>query len=338
MTTQKERIYGCLLGVAAGDAMGMPTSLMSPGSIRKTFVDYVEDFLPAPKGHVIHDKMVAGQVTDDTQLTLLLADALIERGHIDPQDVARRLLKWAEDMGAFDNMLVGPSSLRALHLIRAGVPIEKSGITGDTNGASMRIAPVGIYGQGDLEKTVDAVAAACMPTHYTNIAIAGASAVAMIIGRGIQGENDLDELVGLAMQAVDLGMTRGTTWFGASIKSRTALAIEIASRSKDKLVVMRDLYETIGAGVATTETVPVCLGMLKFANGQPVEAIRMATNLGGDCDTTASIVGGMCGAIAGVGAFPNEWIDKLEEVNDLHLEEYADKLAETVAKGRGGNG
>jgi ADP-ribosylglycohydrolase len=196
----------------------------------------------------------------------------------------------------------------------------------------MRIAPVGIYGNGELEKTVDAVAAACMPTHYTNIAIAGASAVAMVIGRGIHGENDLDELVECAMQAVDLGMTRGTTWFGASIKSRTALALEIVSRSEDKLEVMRDLYETIGAGVATTETVPVCLAMLKFAKGQPVEAIRMAANLGGDCDTTASIVGGMCGAIAGVSAFPSQWIDKLEEVNNLHLQEYAGKLEEIVAR------
>jgi ADP-ribosylglycohydrolase len=331
MTSLKEHIYGCLVGVAAGDAMGMPTSLMSPASIKETFVDYVEDFLPAPEGHVIHDKMVAGQVTDDTQQTLLLADSIIERGHVDPRDIARRLLKWAEDMGAFESLLVGPSSLRALHLIRSGVPVERSGITGDTNGASMRIAPVGIYGRGELERTVDAVANACMATHYTNIAIAGASAVAMVIGCGIHGTSDVDELMGRAMEAVKLGMKRGTSWYGASVRSRTKLALEIVNRTRDKDQVMRDLYETVGAGVATTETVPVCLAILKFADGQPVDAIRMATNLGGDCDTTASIVGGMCGAIAGIDAFPLEWIEKLEEVNDLHLEDYADKLAHAVS-------
>ena len=335
MTSLKEHIYGCLVGVAAGDAMGMPTSLMSPGSIKATFADYVEDFLPAPKGHVIHDKMVAGQVTDDTQQTLLIADSIIDTGGVDPKDIARRLLKWAEDIGAFDSLLVGPSSLRALHLMRAGVPIERSGITGDTNGACMRIAPVGVYGNGELEKTVDAVANACMATHYTNIAIAGASAVAMVIGCANRGMNDVDELIGRAMEAVDLGMKRGTVWYGASVRSRTQLALEIVNRSRDKDRIMRELYETIGAGVATTETVPVCLAILKFANGQPVDAIRMAVNLGGDCDTTASIVGGMCGAIAGVRAFPSQWIDKLEEVNSLHLEGYADKLAETVAKGGG---
>lgn len=334
MTSLKERIHGCLVGVAAGDAMGMPTSLMSPESIRATFDGEVEDFLPAPEGHVIHDGMVAGQITDDTQQTLLLADALIERGAVDSRDIADRLLKWAEDMGAFDSMLMGPSSLRALHSIRSGAPIEKSGVAGDTNGATMRIAPVGVYGNGELEKTVDAVAAACMPTHYTNIAIAGASAVAMIIGGGIRGVNDLDELLGTALQAVDLGMTKGNTWFGASIRTRTELALEIAGRSRDEPQVRTDLYEAIGAGVATTETVPVCLGMLRFANGRPVDAIRMAANLGGDCDTTASIVGGMCGAIAGISAFPSEWVDLLEEVNNLELEKYASKLAGIVADGR----
>ena len=54
-STLKDHIYGCLVGVAAGDAMGMPTSLMSRKAIRDTFPDYIEDFLPAPEGHVIHN-------------------------------------------------------------------------------------------------------------------------------------------------------------------------------------------------------------------------------------------------------------------------------------------
>lgn len=332
MTTLVERIHGCLMGVAAGDALGMPTSLMSPEAIRETFGGYVERFLPAPEGHVIHDGMVAGEVTDDTQQTLLLADALLERGEIDPRDVADRLLGWAEAMGAFDSMLVGPSSLRALHAIRSGAPVETSGVAGDTNGATMRVAPVGIWGRGEFTRTVDAVEAACMPTHFTNIAIAGASAVAMVVGSGIAGVTATDELIGRALEAVELGMTRGNRWFGASIRSRTELAVEIAGRSRDEARVRTNLYEAIGAGVATTETVPVCLGMLEFTGGRPVDAIRMAANLGGDCDTTASIVGGMCGAISGIGAFPAEWIETVESVNGLGLERYASELARLLER------
>ena len=334
MSSIKEHIYGCLVGVAAGDAMGMPTSLMSREAIKETFGEYIEEFLPAPDGHVIHDRMVAGQITDDTQHTLLIADSIIQKGRVDPHDIADRLMKWAEEMGAFEGLIVGPSSLRALHRLRQGVPIEESGVTGDTNGASMRVSTVGIYGCGDIEKTVDAVAAACMPTHNTNIAIAGASAVAMVIGCGIAGDipsGGVDDLISRALEAAERGSHKGRAWYGASIVKRTKRAIEIVERSTDRDAIMEELYDVVGAGVATTETVPVCLAMLKLANGEPVDAIRLATNLGGDCDTTASIVGGMCGAITGVNAFPAKWVDKLEEVNGLHLEDYAEKLTQVVS-------
>lgn len=331
--TLKNRIYGCLVGVAAGDAMGMPTSLMSRQAIRETFPDYIRDFLPAPEGHVIHDGMLAGQITDDTQHTLLIADSVVEKRRVDAHDIAARLMAWAEAMGAFESLIVGPSSLRALHRLRSGVPIEEAGVTGDTNGACMRISPAGIYGHGDLERTVDAVAAACMPTHNTNIAIAGASAVAIVIGSGVSGVTEVDELIGRALEAAETGSRKGRAWYGASIVRRTERALRIVAGSSDRTAVMDDLYDIVGAGVAMTETVPVCLAMLKLADGDPVEAIGLATNLGGDCDTTASIVGAMCGAIAGIEAFPQEWIDKLEGVNDLHLEDYAEKLASVVSDG-----
>ncbi len=333
MGALKDHIYGCLVGVAAGDAMGMPTSLMSRQAIREMFPNYIEDFLPAPEGHVIHDGMAAGQITDDTQHTLLIADSILEKRRVDPHDIAARLMAWAEAMGAFESLIVGPSSLRALHRLRSGIPIEEAGVTGDTNGACMRISPAGIYGRGDLEKTVDAVAAACTPTHNTNIAIAGASAVAIVIGSGINGVTEVDELIGRALEAAETGARRGRAWYGASIVRRTERALEIVTGSSDRTAVMDDLYDIVGAGVAMTETVPVCLAMLKLADGDPVDAIGLATNLGGDCDTTASIVGGMCGAIAGIEAFPQAWIDKLEDVNDLRLEDYAEKLTSLVLSG-----
>jgi len=329
----KDRIHGCLIGVAAGDAMGMPTSLMSPTAIRQTFPGYIEGFLPAPDGHVIHDGMVAGQITDDTQHTLLLADSILRSGQVDPHDIAASLMAWAEAMGAFESLIVGPSSLRALHRLRSGVPIEEAGVTGDTNGACMRISPVGIYGRGELERTVEAVANACMPTHNTDIAISGASAIAVVIGSAIQGLTAVDALVGRGLQAAELGARKGRPWYGASIVRRTEQALAIVARAPDRSAAMADLYELVGAGVATTETVPVCLAMLKLAAGDPVDAIRIATNLGGDCDTTASIVGGMCGAIAGIDAFPVDWVDKLEEVNGLHLASYAEKLTALVSEG-----
>jgi len=327
-----ERIHGCLVGVAAGDAMGMPSSMMSPEMIKRIFKKYIDEFLPAPKGHIIHNNMCAGEVTDDTQQTLVIADSVIDQGLIEPGDIAQRLIHWAESVNAFDSDVLGPSSLRSLRAIKLGKSIYESGAMGDTNGAAMRISAIGIYANGDLEKTVESVTLACQPTHNTNIAIAGASAVAMAIGSAIRGESNIDTIINLALQAADIGMHKGNIWYGASIKERTKVALSLLNGKTGKEKVMQALYEIIGAGVAMTETVPVCLAMLKMGNGNPVECIKIATNLGGDCDTTASIVGAMSGAMAGVKAFPPHWIDKLEQVNDLKLNQYAADLHKIVCK------
>jgi ADP-ribosylglycohydrolase len=335
MSETLEKIHGCLVGVAAGDAMGMPSSMMSPDMIKRIFNQYIDEFLPAPEGHIIHNNMCAGEVTDDTQQTLVIADSVIDQGLIEPDDIAQRLIRWAESVNAFDSDVLGPSSLRSLRAIKLGKSIYESGAMGDTNGAAMRISAIGIYGQGDLEKTVESVTLACQPTHNTNIAIAGASAVAMAIGSAIRGESDVETIIDLALQAADKGMHKGNIWYGASIKERTRVALSLLNGNSGKEEVMRALYDIIGAGVAMTETIPVCLAMLKMGNGNPVECIKIATNLGGDCDTTASIVGAMSGAMAGVTAFPPHWIDKLEKVNKLNLNQYAADLYKIICKSSG---
>ena len=332
MSDLKDRIYGTLIGVAAGDALGMPSSMMSPQMIKSTFNKYIEDFLPAPEGHIIHNNMVAGEITDDTQQTLIIADSLIEKKKVDPEDIAWRLIKWAESINAFESLVLGPSTLRSLYAIKSGRAISEAGAVGDTNGAAMKISPVGIFGMGDMEKTIDAVSLACLPTHNTNIAIAGAAAVAIAIGTGLLGETNVDIIVERALEAVDHGMDKGKIWFGASITERTRLALNIIEKHTDLAATMRELYEVIGAGVAITETVPLCLAVVKLADADPVKAITINTNLGGDCDTTSSIAGAICGAIAGAGAFPPQWIEKLEEVNHLNLKRYADNLHELVCK------
>ncbi|MFA4906684.1 MAG: ADP-ribosylglycohydrolase family protein [archaeon] len=329
-----DRILGCLVGVAAGDAMGMPTSMMSPETIRKFFPEYVTDFYPAPKGHILHQGLVAGQVTDDTQQTLLIADSIIANGCVDPEDVARRLIQWGEDNHAFDSMLVGPSTLRALYAIRAGKSIKQSGSAGDTNGAPMRIASVGIFGAGNLEKTVNAVEQACLPTHNTNIAIAGSSAIAMAIGCGISGEKDIDLIIKKAMLAAEKGMQRGNIWYSASIVKRTQIALDIVQNHSSREAQMRDLYDMVGGGVQISETVPLCLAVFKMARGNPVEAIGITTNLGGDCDTTSAITGSICGAYSGIGAFPKAWMKKLADVNHIDFEYYADKLFHILENGK----
>ena len=329
-----KKAYGCLAGVACGDAMGMPTSMMSPQSIHKVFPRGIDSFQLPPKGHPIHGGLVAGQVTDDTMQTLVVADAILGDGEINPRNLALRLLQWAESLNGFESLLLGPSSLRALRAIKEGKDITRTGAFGDTNGACMRISPVGIIHPGKIRETVNDVALACLPTHNTDIAIAGASAVACAIAAGINNAGTIDEVIQAARAGADLGMQRGNPWFGASIVRRLELALQFASTAPSEEDFLRYLYECIGAGVAVTETVPVCLALVKFASGDPVRTITLAANLGGDADTIASIAGGIAGAYTGIDAFPPAYLHLIEEVNHLDLETYAYRLTQFVVNHR----
>lgn len=320
------KIHGCLAGVACGDAMGMPTAMMSPEAIRKAFPGGINGFEAAPRGHPIHEGLVAGQVTDDTQQTLVVATAVLEDGKVDPLGIARRLLEWAEGMNAFGSLLLGPSSLRALQAIKAGKSVYEAGAFGDTNGACMRISPVGMLHPGDLERTVADVALSCLATHNTDIAIAGASAVACAIGAALRGVRSIDELIAIALTGARLGMGKGNPWIGASISKRTQLALSLLDPAHTEEEVLKDLYDYIGAGVAITETVPVSLALVKYANGDPVKTIKLAANLGGDADTVAATAGSIAGAYAGIEAFPREYITTIEKVNHLALDTYSDRL------------
>ncbi len=321
----RNKIYGCLLGVAAGDALGMPTSLLPPEEIKRLFPEGINSFMPAPAGHLIHDKMIAGQITDDTQQTLQLVDLFLETGGFTAEGAARKLIEWAESLNALEGLYLGPSSGRALKMIRDGVPVTETGTIGDTNGASMRISAVGLAHPGDLDAVVADTALVCMPTHNTNIAIAGAAGVASVISTAIN-DGSFDDIIEAFFYGVDQGMKQGGLWTGASIKHRTEWALDIVRSGKSEQRIWTDLYNYIGTGVATTEAVPTSLALVDYYMGDPWRVIHAAANMGGDCDTVGAIAGSMAGAISGADAFPDHVAGIIEEANHLNLADYASRI------------
>jgi len=322
-----ERAVGCLTGVAVGDAMGMPSELWSRRKVKERF-GRIEGFLPGPDDHFIVKGFRAGQFTDDTAQTLKICESIIaNEGRVDPDSVARAILSWAEEENAFETNALGPSSQKALLRIKEGVPVEEAGSTGDTNGAAMRIAPIGILRRpGDPKGLVDDVERACLATHNTNVAIAGAAMLAAAISAAME-TDDWDEILDAAFEAHDEGMGRGNDTFGASSKERTRLAIELVSaKAGEEEEVMDRLYDLIGAGVATTEAVPTAIALSYYAGGDPARTCLLAANLGGDCDTVGAMAGALSGAFAGIEAFPSGWVHTVGEVNRVDLEGVARRL------------
>lgn len=323
---------GCLLGVAIGDAMGMPTSFMPPQEIKAQF-GRITGFEPAPVDHIYHAGYQRGRVTDDTEQTVFIARALLESRQADPQKIASCLLDWFDMVGGADSAAVGPSSMAALLAIRSGKPLEAAGQRGHTNGAAMRISPVGILHAANpdgIEAIVRDVHLVCMPTHGSTLAISGASALACAIASALQGD-EIPEIVAAARAGAVLGAQTGFPVIGPSIARRIDMAVEIAKSCPDLETAATEIYQVIGAGVEMEQSVPAAIGLFLAAAGDPQETLLAAANMGGDCDTVASMAGALAGAYAGAGKFPAAWADEVQEVNQLDLDGLAQELLEATS-------
>ena len=326
MSAANDRARGTLYGLAIGDALGMPTQLMSHQEVAASF-GILDGFRAAPAGHPIASRLVAGSVTDDTEQALLLADALlIGGGHIDSYDLARRLVAWAEqarERGSLD--LLGPSSSAAVAALAAGGPVDEVGRAGATNGAAMRIAPVGlIISSDDLDALVDLVVEASRVTHHTGVAIAGAAAIAAAISGGIDGAS-VSEATTLGISAAHMGQRRGEWVAGAAVARRIAWSIGLMNADDHERSV-RDVVELVGTSLATQESVPAAFAVLALHPDDPWQACLTAASLGGDSDTIAAMAGALAGACHGMDGWPPGAVRTVREVNKLDLDTLAEKL------------
>ena len=299
--------------------------MLSRAEIVRRWGPLLPGFEAAPPRHPIAGGMSAGAVTDDTEQAVLLARLLVKgRGTIDPHELAAALTEWERAMaerGSLD--LLGPSTKRAVAAILAGVPPEEAGVTGTTNGAAMRIAPVGIAvpvalhdptPEARLSTLVDSTVMASSVTHNTGLALAGAAAVAAAVSAGVSGAT-IAEATALGIQAASIAARRGHWVAGADVAARIEWATALAAshaQSGAEAEAAELIYTLVGTSLATQESVPAAFAVLAAVPADPWRACRMAASLGGDCDTIAAMTGAIAGACHGAGSFPPEAIAAID--------------------------
>lgn len=319
---QMDRALGALMGVALGDALGMPSQTLPRARIEDAYgriSDLVDPFPDHPVSHGLR----AGMVTDDTEQTLLLAELMIRSPErFDDRAWAEALLGWERDVRARGlRDLLGPSSKRALEALAAGAPASETGRAGTTNGAAMRIAPVGIATPPeDPAALVARVAEACRVTHNTREAIAAAAAVAMTVSLGVEGAT-FEAACSPAIEAARIGSTLGAPVGEADIAGLILAALHIAERGSED-----ELAARIGTSVASREAVPAAFGVVVLAQGDPWRAGVIAANIGDDTDTIGAIACAMAGACSGLGAFPADKVEQVRAANGLDLVPIAEGL------------
>ena len=314
-----DRALGALWGGALGDALGMPTQTLSRREIEHAYGS-VDGFLGPYTDHPVSHGLSAGSVTDDTEQSLLLAELLIVlNGSFDERRWVDALMAWEKDVAARGlRDLLGPSTKRALESILQGAPAEQAGRYGNTNGAAMRIAPVGIATPAEpLSALIDQVEKTCRVTHNTGLAIGAASAVAATISVGIEGAS-WREAIGIALSAAREGQYRGHERGTPDIAEQIEWACRLAEE-KTMPAAIEALSNEIGTNVSAWQSVPTAFGVLHVAQGDAWSAGLIGARIGGDTDTIAAISAGMAGACSGLASLPVDKINVVATTNKLDM-------------------
>lgn len=336
MDPRFSRAYGALAGLVLGDALGMPTQAMSPQQIRSVY-GTITGLVDGDASQPYAPGMPAGSVTDDTEQALLIASLLIRgrgssSGHValNAVEFAHALLAWEDSMierGSLD--LLGPSTKAALERVRAGEDPLTVGGEGTTNGAAMRVTPIGIaVSTEDPEAFAEAVWSSCRVTHATRQGFQSAALVAAAVSMGIDAARspslDLRSLLWKAVTYVDSLPERGAWTPDPDVIAATRRAMQLAVNPASSS--LECLVEQVGTSVASAHAIPMAFALL--ARDPSPRALLDAANIGGDTDTIGAIAGAILGAVLGVEVLPADSLSMIEEVSHLGLSSVAGDLLE----------
>jgi ADP-ribosyl-[dinitrogen reductase] hydrolase len=241
-----------------------------------------------------HHNLLPGQFSDDTQLSLEVAESLLQFGDFNPANLAERYVDWITSGRARG---FGNTTLKAVQNLQAGISYRKSGIANSFgNGTAMRAAPFGVFFRDDINKLVESVKIDSAITHASDDAEAGALAIALSVA--YLSNNDSANL-----------LEKVCEFLPKSNVKRTLLSLDALLTSN---ITARQSLRVLGTGADVKQTVPAALYcFLKFDNYS--DAIITAIRAGGDTDTTAKIIGDLFGARDGLKGISKSWINKIED-------------------------
>lgn len=328
-----DRVRGCLLGLAVGDALGAPLEGLSPQQIRAHY-GQVDDFVDGSRAwkKKPYRWRMPGLYTDDTQQALALSDVLLAYGRIVPERLAEIYLGLANPKGSYvgAHRGVGRSFRQVLADLERGVSPRESGQRSAGIGAAMRIAPVALYhGAEEREAIFEAVVAASLMTHRDVRSLGGAFAVVHAVRHLVLGDGREPSLLFRIAAAVARDEDRVIERYPdvASVeRHRRSLSRALANveslldlpRERALASLVEEANRHGADPVCKRPTmgfppvcIPTCLYLLMTTDTFE-EALVEVVNMGGDADSAGAILGALAGAHHGADAIPARWLNKLQ--------------------------
>jgi len=292
MTVDRQR--GCLIGLAAGDALGAAVEFKPPGS----FEPVTGYRAGGPHG------LDPGEWTDDTSMALALADSIAQAGW-NLNDQAQRYVSWWRD-GAYSVngrcFDIGNTTVAALHRFQQDHDATNSGDTSSHasgNGSIMRLAPVPIryldHFPDQIGQLAKLASESSLPTHASPQCVSACRYMAIVLAGLMQGL-DRDEVLAADWEAL------------CQLKQIEPLHPEVDAVAAGSFRQLQPpAIKGSGYVVKSLEA-----ALWAFHDAQDFrEAVLRAINLGDDADTTGAICGQFAGAYWGETGIPQQWRDGL---------------------------
>lgn len=284
-----DKAFGSLIGLAIGDSFGdqarSPENHTRYGFSRDLYAN-------------------ASWSTDDTEFALLTAKTLIEtRGKLTSEAVVegwRQHVLPQSDLGSKG----GESEIGAAENLRRGIMPPYSGSDNPyywSDGAAMRVAPIGIVCAGEPEKAAKLAEIDACISHYRD-GIWGAQAIAASIAVAMA-DGTVDEIV-----QAGLSFIPKDSWLGRWMDKAMAIVDQNSSIEDAWDALHHDLWTYIRCSNA--EAISQTYAIFKLTQGEFKDGILYAGNFGRDADTLAALVGALSGAKHGVKVIPIDWIEK----------------------------
>ncbi len=304
MLTIEDKFMGGMLGLALGDALG--------ARFEGQTTSYIKWRYPSIDKLVFKHDFEMLHYTDDTQMAIGLAEALIEKGEVEEESLCRAFVtNYAPYRG------YGGGARLVLQTMEDGGDYKKrseeifpGGSYG--NGGAMRVAPVGLFFHEDLDQICTQAHLSAWPTHKHPLGTEGA------------------ELLALAVALV----TREQEF------NRESFFTELISRChsetfRQKMFLAKEVRKTedllpLGNGILATDSVATAIACFALFPRSFEQVVAEAIYLGGDTDTIAAMAGAISGAFLGPKALPKELLDVFEDHSEVKGISYIRSLTQKL--------
>jgi len=281
---------GSFVGLGIGDALGAPVEFCGRGSFPE-----VTEYLSGGKFD-----LPAGAWTDDTAMSLCLAQSLIIHDGFEAKDLLERFSKWlefGENTSTGISVGVGQNTLRTLGTFRRNGTLmaEKVGSKNDGNGSLMRLTAAALYARNSPENARNLASLQSRTTHASDIADECCQFLAELICRIAQGQEYAD--------AKRLSMNHEWSYPLQSILDTPYLD---------------SLPHGIKSSGYVVDTLQSALWAVENSNSFE-DAVLKAVNLGDDADTVGAVAGQIAGAIYGYAKIPDKFKNGLAKERQLYV-------------------